>query len=345
MTIHVGLIGGGNISGTHARAVDSIPDAKVVAVYGPNPVKAGNLGSAHHAAVYGNLETLLTHRPMEMVIIGSPSGLHADEGIAAARHGLHVLTEKPIDISTERADALIEACNRASVRCGVIFQERFHPENLKIKKLIEEGGLGRLLLVNAHVPWYRPPEYYTNSRWHGLRAFDGGGALMNQGVHTVDFLLWMIGDVAKVQARTATVLQQMECEDTALAILEFANGAFGSLQVTTAEYPGYERRVEITGTEGTVVLEGDRIVAADLRHKREGLLSPPPASAGVGERATSAVVNDISGHRAAIENFIRAVRSGGPLNCDGREGRRSLELVERIYKAAEDAKASRVSAS
>jgi UDP-N-acetyl-2-amino-2-deoxyglucuronate dehydrogenase len=344
MTIHVGLIGGGNISSTHARAVDSIPDAKVVAVYGPNPAKAGNLGSAHHAAVYGNLETLLTHRPMEMVIIGSPSGLHADEGIAAARHGLHVLVEKPIDISTERADALIDACDRASVLCGVIFQERFHPENLKIKKLIDDGGLGRLLLTNAHVPWYRPPEYYTKSRWHGLRAIDGGGALMNQGVHTVDFLLWMIGDVANVQARTATVLQQMECEDTALAILEFANGAFGTLQVTTAEYPGYERRVEITGTEGTVVLEGDRIVAADLRHKRGGLLSPPPASAGVGERATSAVVNDISGHRAAIENFIRAVREGGKLDCDGREGRRSLELVERIYKAAGAVKRSSVTA-
>lgn len=344
MTIHVGLIGGGNISSTHARAVDSIPDAKVVAVYGPNPAKANNLGTAHHAAVYGNLETLLTHRPMEMVIIGSPSGLHADQGIAAARHGLNVLVEKPIDITTERADALIDACDRANVRCGVIFQERFHPENLKIKKLIDEGGLGRLLLVNAHVPWYRPPEYYTGSRWHGVRAIDGGGALMNQGVHTIDFLLWMIGDVANAQARTATVLQQMECEDTALAILEFANGAFGTLQVTTAEYPGYERRLEITGTEGTVILEGDRIVAADLRHKRESLLSPPPASAGVGERATSPVVNDISGHRAAIENFIRVVRDGGELNCDGREGRRSLELVERIYKVAGATKKSHITA-
>jgi UDP-N-acetyl-2-amino-2-deoxyglucuronate dehydrogenase len=344
MTIHVGLIGGGNISSTHARAVDAIPGAKVVAVYGPNPVKAGNLGADHHAAVYSNLETLLTHRPMEMVIIGSPSGLHAEQGIVAARHGLHVLVEKPIDITTEHADELIEACDQARVLCGVIFQERFHPENLKIKKLIEEEGLGRLLLVNAHVPWYRPPEYYTKSRWHGIRAIDGGGALMNQGVHTVDFLLWMIGDVAKVQARTATVLQQMECEDTALAILEFANGAFGTLQVTTAEYPGYERRVEITGSEGTVILEGDRIIAADLRHKRESLLSPPPTSAEVGERATSAVVNDISGHRAAIENFIRTLRDGGKLNCDGREGRRSLSLVERIYAAADKVQTSRASA-
>jgi UDP-N-acetyl-2-amino-2-deoxyglucuronate dehydrogenase len=128
------------------------------------------------------------------------------------------------------------------------------------------------------------------------------------------------------------VLHHMECEDTVFAILEFANGAFGALDVTTAEYPGYERRLEITGAEGTIILEGDRLVAADLRTKIDGLVSKP--AAGVGERATSAIVNDISGHRAAIEDFIRAVRDGGHLACDGREGRRSLALVERIYSAA-----------
>jgi predicted dehydrogenase len=276
---------------------------------------------------------------MEMVIIGSPSGLHADQGMAAAKSGLHVLVEKPIDISTERADALIHACERAGVRCGVIFQERYHPSNLKVKQLIVQGSLGRLLLANAHVPWYRPPEYYTKSRWHGVRAIDGGGALINQGVHTVDFLLWLLGDVKHVQARTATLLQTMECEDTVLAILEFASGALGTLQVTTAEYPGYDRRVEITGTGGTVILAGDRIIAADLREgmpkEQKELLSKDEAAAG--ERASSAVVSDISGHKAAIEDFVRAVRDGSHLACDGREGRRSLALVEKIYEAAAQA--------
>jgi predicted dehydrogenase len=339
MAVRVGLIGGGNISNTHARAVAAIPGAEVVAVCGPNAEKVGQLAAAHHAAAYRDLDALLAHRPMEIVIIGSPSGLHAGEGIAAAKRGLHVLVEKPIDIRTERADALIEACDSAGVRCGVIFQERYQPNNLRVKKLIDAGNLGRLLLVNAHVPWYRPEEYYTKSRWHGVRAIDGGGALINQGVHTVDFLLWMMGDVASVQARTGTLLHKMECEDTALAILEFANGAFGTLQVTTVEFPGYERRVEITGTEGTIVLEGDRIIAADLRNKQEGLVSKQAAE--VGERAKSAVVSDISGHRAAIEDFIGAVRDGGELKCDGREGWRSLALVERIYAAAEDALKSR----
>ena len=338
----IGLIGGGNITKTHARAVDAIDGAEVVAVYGPNPEKAQKIASQHHATFFADFDALLAHRPMEMVIIGSPSGLHAEQGIAAARCGLHVLVEKPIDIRTDRADALIDACDRASVRCGVIFQERFQPANLHVKKLIIDGELGRPLLINAHVPWYRPPEYYTKSRWHGVRAVDGGGALMNQGVHTVDFLLWLMGDVARVQGRTATLLHTMECEDTALAILEFESGALGSLQVTTAEYPGYERRVEITGTEGTIILESDRIIATDLRKKKEGLVSTPAAKAG--ERASSPVVNDISGHRAAIEEFIRAVRDGGKLNCDGREGRRSLALVEKIYEAADRFRESRATA-
>ena len=343
MPIRVGLIGAGNISSTHARAVDSIPDVEVAAVYGPNNGKAAALAAKHHATAYPDLDSFLAHKPMEMVIVGSPSGLHADQGIAAAKHGLHVLLEKPIDISTNKADALIAACDRAGVRCGVIFQERFQPAGLRVKKLIDEGALGRLLLAHAHVPWYRPPEYYTHSRWHGVRAIDGGGALMNQGVHTVDLLLWLMDDVAKVQARTATVMQKMECEDTALAILEFASGAFGTLQVTTAEFPGYERRIEIVGTEGTVILEGDRLVAADFRNKREVLVEAKPAAAG--ERASSATVSDISAHKAAIEDFLRAVREGDKLNCDGREGRRSLELVERIYAAADAVQDARISAA
>jgi UDP-N-acetyl-2-amino-2-deoxyglucuronate dehydrogenase len=342
MSIRVGLIGAGNISNTHARAMGAIPDAEVVAVYGPNRDKAAKLAADHHATAFSDIDSFLAHRPMDMVILGSASGFHAQEGIAAAKKGLHVLSEKPIDISTERADTLIDACDRAGVRCGVIFQERYHPTTLKVKKLIDEGSLGRLLLINAHVPWYRPEEYYTKSRWHGVRAFDGGGALINQGIHTVDFLLFLLGDVTSIQSRTATLLHKMECEDTVLAILEFASGALGTLQITTVEYPGYDRRVEITGTEGTLITEGDRLVAADLRKKQEGLLSKEAAPAS--ERAASAVVNDISGHVAAIGDFIRVVRDGGILACDGREGRRSLALVERIYRAAEEARGKHASA-
>jgi predicted dehydrogenase len=181
------------------------------------------------------------------------------------------------------------------------------------------------------VKWYRPPEYYSNSRWRGTLALDGGGALINQGVHTVDLLLWLLGDVVRVQARTATLLHKIEAEDTAAAILEFASGALGILHATTAAYPGYPRRVEITGTEGTVILEHDRIVAANLRNAPATLDS---AALDENQSASTAAVTDFRGHHAVLEDFLQAIQQNRAPACDGLEGRRSLALIEAIYRAA-----------
>ncbi len=332
MRIHAGLIGAGNISESHARAVRAIPGAEVVAVYGANAQRVDRLCREHGGAAYHDFQAFLAHRPMEMVVIGSPSGVHAEQGIAAARQGLHVLTEKPIDTSVERSDALISACEQAGVKLGVIFQDRFKPDLRRLKQLIAEGLIGKPLLVDARVKWYRPPEYYSQSRWRGTRALDGGGALINQGVHTVDLLLWLLGDVVKVQARTAAMLHQIETEDTALALLEFSSGALGQLQATTAAYPGYPRRVEITGSEGTIILEQDRIVAINLRTPYQGPISSEVADQN--PSTSSPVVSDIRGHQSAIEDFILAIEKGTAPMCDGREGRKSLALVEAIYKAS-----------
>ena len=330
---NIGLFGAGNIGDTHARAIQTIADAQIAAVFDLNHEKAMQLGTTYGAAAYSNQEEFLSHRPMEMVIVATPSGLHAQQGIAAASRGLHVLVEKPIDIRTERADALIHACEKSGVRCGVVFQERYAPGTLQLKNLVSQGALGRVLLVNAQVPWYRPPEYYTGSSWHGVKEIDGGGALINQGIHTLDLLIWLFGDVAKIQATTVTLLQPTKSEDTALALLEFANGALGTIEITTVAYPGYERRLEIRGTEGTVVLEAERIVKVDLRSKTNCTVSD--VGEMVGDRAKSWMVADISGHRAVLEAFITAIRNGSPFDCDCREARRSLELAERIYAAAD----------
>ena len=332
MQIRAGLIGAGNISETHARALRAIPGAEVVAVCGANAEKVGRLCREHGGAAYHDFQAFLAHRPMEMVIIGSPSGMHAEQGIAAARQGLHVLTEKPIDTSVERADALISACEQAGVKLGVIFQDRFKPDLRRLKQLIAEGLIGKPILVDARVKWYRPPEYYSQSRWRGTRGLDGGGALINQGVHTVDLLLWLLGDVVKVQARTAAMLHQIETEDTALALLEFSSGALGQLQATTAAYPGYPRRVEITGSKGTIILEQDRIVAINLRTPYQNPISSEVADQN--PSTSSPVVSDIRGHQSAIEDFILAIEKDMTPACDGREGRKSLALVEAIYKAS-----------
>jgi UDP-N-acetyl-2-amino-2-deoxyglucuronate dehydrogenase len=332
MTIHVGLIGGGNISETHARAARAVPGVAISAVYGTNPDKVERLCQEHGGLAYRDFESFLAHRPMDLVMIGSPSGLHATQGIAAAQRGLHVLTEKPIDVTTQRADALIDAAKQSGVKLGVIFQDRMKPDIRKLKQWLDQGVVGEPLLVDARVKWYRPPEYYAGSRWRGNLALDGGGALMNQGVHTADLLLWLLGDVVRVQARTITALHKIEAEDTALAILEFASGALCTLEATTAAFPGYPRRVEISGSRGTVILEHDRIIAADLRDAPSGLLGGSEGDQN--QSASSAVVSDISGHKAVFEDFLRAIEQDATPACDGQEGRSSVALIEEIYRAA-----------
>jgi predicted dehydrogenase len=218
------------------------------------------------------------------------------------------------------------------VKLGVIFQDRFKPAIRRLKHLINDGALGKVLLADARVKWYRPPEYYGASRWRGTWALDGGGALMNQGVHTVDLLLWLLGDVVSVRARTATLLHAIETEDTALALLKFSNGAMGVLEATTAAYPGYPRRVELTGAEGTIVLENDQILLAHLKRKFEDIVSHDRGNDNLS--ACSPVVVDFRGHQSAIEDFIQAIQHDHAPACDGREGRRSVALIEAIYDAA-----------
>ena len=333
MTTHIGLIGGGNITVTHARAARAISGVEISAIHGTNAEKLAHLCREYGGTPYHDFDAFLQHRPMDLVVIGSPSGLHAAQGIAAATHGLHVLTEKPIEISTARADALIEAAKQSKVQLGVIFQDRVKPHIRQLKNWVDQGLLGKPLFVDARVKWYRPPEYYANSRWRGTLALDGGGALINQGVHTIDLLLWLLGDVVRVQARTATKLHKIEAEDTAVAILEFASGALGVFHATTAAYPGYPRRVEISGSEGTVILEHDRIIAADLRNAPAANIDS--AALDENQSASSAVVSDFRGHQAVLENFLQAIQQHRAPASDGLEGRRSVALIEAIYRAAE----------
>jgi UDP-N-acetyl-2-amino-2-deoxyglucuronate dehydrogenase len=330
--IQVGILGGGNISETHARAVQQTEGAEVAAVFGQNHEKAARLSKLYGGRVYESLQAFLDHKPMDMVVIGSPSGLHAEQGIAASRRGLHVLVEKPLDINLDRADALIAECERAGVKLGVFFQDRVAPGICKLKELIDAGRLGKLILVSARVKWYRPPEYYSGSRWRGTSALDGGGALINQGVHTLDLLLWLLGDVERVYAKTITALHQIETEDTVAATLEFSSGVIGTLEVATSVYPGYARRLELTGSEGTLVLEHDRIIAADLRRPLEE--KALGAKEDTNPSATSPVVSDVRGHRRILEDFLLAIEKDGRPLCDGHEGRRSLELVQAIYQSS-----------
>ena len=329
--MHIGILGGGNISATHARAAAAVAGCQIVAVWGQNETKVAAIARDHGAAVYQDLDRFLAHRPMDLVAIGSPSGLHADHITAAADRGLHVLVEKPVDISVARVDQALAAATRAGVKLGVFFQDRLKPDLVRAKKLIDDGRVGRVLLASARVKWYRPPDYYSASRWRGTWALDGGGALMNQGIHTVDTLLWLLGPVTSVGAQTPTLLHAIEVEDTAIATLTFASGAVATLEATTAAFPGYPRRIEITGTEGTIAIEGDALGAADLRAP----LDAASTSGGVRNSSESSpVVSDASAHQRIVEDFIDAIETDREPACSGREGRKSVAVVEAIYESA-----------
>jgi predicted dehydrogenase len=306
--MRIGILGGGNISDTHLRAARAIDGVEVVAVCGANPDKVQALARSAGALPYVNVDAFLAH-PMDMVLIGTPSGVHAEQAIQAVRRGLHVIVEKPVDTTTEKIDALIAEADRMEKRVAVFFQERFFPDLVAIHKSIAGGDLGKLLFASGRVKWYRPPEYYGNSRWRGTWKLDGGGVLMNQAIHTVDLLLWLFGPVLRVTGCVSTRLHDIEVEDTASALLEFRNGAFGVIEASTAAYPGLPRRIEVTGTKRTIV------------HELE---------------ARPAAVADATPHQRVLEDFIDAVNNKRNPACDIREGRRSVALIEAIYRSAKN---------
>jgi UDP-N-acetyl-2-amino-2-deoxyglucuronate dehydrogenase len=329
--LRVGLVGGGGISETHARAALAA-GLEVAAVQGVNAEKVRAICARHGGRPCTDLDSLLQHRPLDLVAIGSPSALHAEQGIAAARAGLHVLVEKPIDVTTDKADALVGAAEAAGVTLGVFFQDRFKPDIVRLKDAVDAGILGKPILADARVPWYRPPEYYSASRWRGTPSLDGGGALINQAIHTLDVLIWVLGDVARVRAKTATLLHRIDVEDCGAAILEFASGVLGLFGFTTAAYPGYARRLSITGDRGTVAIEQDSIVAWDLRDTAG---TPPPASVATpSEAASSPVVSDVGPHAAVFADFVEAIRERRAPRCGGRDARRSVAVVQAIYEAS-----------
>ncbi len=329
MSLRAGFVGCGNITDTHARAALEAGLAPA-AFFGRDPRKAGALAARYGGRGCASWESFL-EQPLDLVIIGSPSGLHAEQGIAAVERGLHVLVEKPIDVTVARAEALVSAAERRGVKLGVLFQGRLEPDLVRARDFLRGGGLGRVLLASARVKWHRPAEYYSGSHWRGTRSLDGGAALINQGIHTADLLLWLLGPVSRVRALVATRLHPIEGEDVALALLEFASGAVATLEATTAAWPGYPRQLEISGTEGTLVIEGDQLVRADLRGGASDQVRPAPRP---GTAAAGAALPDATPHRRMIEDFARAIATGGAPACDGREGLRSLALVETVYAAA-----------
>jgi predicted dehydrogenase len=341
-----GIIGCGMISKIHAKAIADVRGAKLTACFDQAPAAADRLGQATGCRVYYDLDAMLANPEVQIVTIGTPSGAHLEPAVAAARAGKHVIVEKPLEITLRRCDQVIEACRKAGVVLSTIFPSRFHDSSQELKRAVDAGRFGRITLGDAYVKWYRSQAYYDSGAWRGTWDLDGGGALMNQAIHSVDLLTWLMGPVVEVRAKTGLLAhQRIAVEDVAVAAVEFANGALGVIEATTAAYPGYLKRIEIHGNEGSAVIEEEDLVKWDFgkKNRRDEAILAAMANrkSGGGGAADPAAIGHHA-HAKQFRNVVEAIRKGVPPAIDGPEGRRSVEIILAIYKSAETGKAVRL---
>ena len=332
MTRGFGIVGAGVIAAMHADAIATVPGARLVGVTDVAAGAAAAFAAARGCAAEPDLDALLARDDVDVVCVCVPSGLHAEVGIRAAEAGKHLVVEKPIDVTLEAADRLIEAARTAGVALTVISQHRFDPGLTELKRLLGEGALGRLVLGEASTKWYRTQAYYDSAGWRGTWAMDGG-SLMNQGVHYVDLLRWCMGPVTEVTAVCTTQAHQIEAEDTALAIVRFGSGAVGTILSSTAACPGFPQRLEITGTEGTVIVEDGEMVrrAFGAGARTDGDEDRDGGRLGT---ASDPAALDVSGHAAQITDLLAAIDEGREPAVDGQAGRDALQIVCAVYESA-----------
>jgi UDP-N-acetyl-2-amino-2-deoxyglucuronate dehydrogenase len=335
VTYGFGIVGTGMIAAVHAEAIAALPGAALVAVTDVAAPAAAAFADARGCAAEPDLDALLARPDVDVVSVCAPSGLHAEIGIRAAKAGKHLVVEKPIDVTLEAADRLIEAAHAAGVALTVISQHRFDPGLIEAKRLLDEGALGRLVLGEASTKWYRSQAYYESAAWRGTPAMDGG-SLMNQGIHYVDLLRWCMGPVTEVTAMCATQTHEIEVEDTSVAALKFSSGAVGTIVASTAVFPGLAQRLEISGTDGTLTIEDGAIVRRAFGREADEADEPgggPAAAATAGTGSNPAAVGATS-HAAQIADLLAAVQERGEPAVSGESGRAALEIICAVYESA-----------
>ena len=339
MATGFGIIGCGMIAGFHSKAVADIRNANVVACFDTRPDAADRLADQVGCRAYHDLDAMLADPDVHVVTIGTPSGAHMEPAVAAAKAGKHVIVEKPLEVTLKRCDAIIKACQASGVVLGTIFPSRFHESSQLIKRAVDQGRFGRLTMGDAYVKWFRSQQYYDSGAWRGTWELDGGGALMNQAIHSVDLLLWLMGPVAEVTAHTGLLAhERIEVEDVAVATLRFANGALGVIEATTAAYPGFLKRIEIHGSAGSAVLKEEDIETwsfAKTTARDKALLERMAGKTQTGGGAADPAAIGHHGHTAMFKDVLKAIAGGSQPLVDGPEGRRSVEVILAIYKAAE----------
>lgn len=338
---YIGIIGAGMIANFHAAAINAMPNATLCAVFNRNQEKADNFAQQHGCAAYSDLDAFLAHDKLDIVTICTPSGAHLEPGLTAAKAGKHIIVEKPIEVTTERTDALISACEQNSVQLIGVLPRRFNESTQLLKSAIDEGRFGTLTLAEASIKWFRTQEYYNSGAWRGTWELDGGGALMNQSIHTIDLLLHVMGEAKKVCAFAGLEAHKnIDVEDVLVAIIEFKNGARGVVQASTACYSetGHPAQVQICGSHGSAFMVDDKFSVWDFSESKpedKQILSTYGLSADAkGAGAADPTAIDFSWHQRNFEEALAAIDEQRPASVNGSEGRKAIELIGAIYKSA-----------
>lgn len=326
--LRFGILGCGMIADFHAQAINSIENAILSGAADNSPERALAFAKKFGIKAYGNYDEMLSDENIDAVCICTPSGFHAENALKALEAGKNVVLEKPMALNTADADRIIEACERTGKKLTVICQLRFSEDILRVKKLISENAFGKIVMCNLSMKYWRDEEYYSSSPWKGTKKFDGGGALMNQGIHGIDLLLYIMGECEVLSAKTDTLYHDIEVEDIAVALLKFKDGALGTLKATTCAYPGFERRMEILGSNGCavfvensidkLVIDGETVIENGANITTNTAAKPDNMSH--------------NNHSLQIENFVNSLLGKEELLIDANEGRKALSLIEKVYE-------------
>ena len=341
--LRFGLVGCGVIGPVHAEALASLPDALLVAVADLDRERAQKLTGKYGGTPYYDLQSMLQRERLDVVIICTPSGLHGEHACQVMRAGRHVIVEKPMEIRREALDEMLRVQRETGVKLAVISQHRFDPASQQVRQLVDDNAFGRLVLGNALIPWWRSQAYYDSGAWRGTWKLDGGGVLMNQSIHSIDLLQWLMGPVKSVIAYMDTLAHRMETEDVAVAALRFASGALGVIAATTGAYPGVTTRIEVFGNQGSAIIENDELTFLHLARDekqaagdygasvKKAKSSGETNSSGASANAAAIVANS---HALQIADMIRAIRENGTPLVDGYAGRQPVEIILSIYESA-----------
>lgn len=335
--IGIGVIGYGFIGGVHANAVKLVPGAYLAGIATRNEAKKTEIAEKFGCKYYRDYHEMLKDKDIHAVSICLPSGMHSSVCIEAAKAGKHVICEKPIDIEIDRAHGMIDVCKENNVKLAVIMQHRFDKPMLLLQKAAEDGRMGKIIWGASRTIWYRDDEYFAIPG-HGTWESDGGGALLIQGIHYIDLLQCILGEVKSVSGKCRTLLhKQIETEDVGIANIEFKNGALGTIEGTTTSYPGLYAELCIFGENGSVIIRNDHLAfyrfkgGADAEF--EELLNPVLAN----ELNTSKDVDDTS-HRLQIADFVDSIKNNRQPKVTGEDALNNLKLIKAVYESSKTGK-------